>query len=455
MSLDDNEKKIMLSEKEMPRQWYNINPDLPRPLDPPLHPQTGKPMTPDDLSILFPMELIMQEVSMDRFIDIPKELIDIYRMWRPTPLVRAERLEKFLDTPAKIYFKNESVSPAGSHKPNTAVAQAYYNKREGTKNLATETGAGQWGSALAFACNIFGIGCTVYMVRVSYDQKPYRKLMMRVWGADVYASPSDRTDAGKHMLAEDPNSPGSLGLAISEAVEVAAKSGGTTKYSLGSVLNHVILHQTIVGLETKKQFEKIGEFPDILIGCVGGGSNFGGFACPFIPDKMKNKDMRIIAVEPIACPSLTKGPFAYDYGDTAKTGPIAKMYTLGHDFIPPRIHAGGLRYHGMAPIVSLLYNEKLIEAVAVHQKTVFDAGVIFAKTEGIIPAPETNHAIRIAIDEALECKKTGEKKVIVFNFSGHGHFDLSSYEAYMDGKLLDYEYPDEKIKESLKKLPKF
>jgi len=455
MSLDDKEKKIMLSEKEMPRQWYNINPDLPKPLDPPLHPQTGKPLTPDDLSILFPMELIMQEVSMDRFIDIPKELIDIYRMWRPTPLVRAERLEKFLDTPAKIYFKNESVSPAGSHKPNTAVAQAYYNKREGTKNLATETGAGQWGSALAFACNIFGIGCTVYMVRVSYDQKPYRKLMMRLWGADVYASPSDRTDAGKHMLAEDPNSPGSLGLAISEAVEVAAKSGGTTKYSLGSVLNHVILHQTIVGLETKKQFEKIGEFPDILIGCVGGGSNFGGFACPFIPDKMKNKDMRIIAVEPIACPSLTKGPFAYDYGDTAKTGPIAKMYTLGHDFIPPRIHAGGLRYHGMAPIISLLYNEKLIEAVAVHQKTVFDAGVIFAKTEGIIPAPETNHAIRIAIDEALECKKTGEKKVIVFNFSGHGHFDLSSYEAYMDGKLLDYEYPDEKIKESLKKLPKF
>jgi tryptophan synthase beta chain len=455
MSLDDKEKKIMLSEKEMPRQWYNINPDLPRPLDPPLHPQTGKPMTPDDLSILFPMELIMQEVSMDRFIDIPKELIDIYRMWRPTPLVRAERLEKFLDTPAKIYFKNESVSPAGSHKPNTAIAQAYYNKREGTKNLATETGAGQWGSALAFACNIFGIGCTVYMVRVSYDQKPYRKLMMRLWGADVYASPSDRTDAGKNMLAEDPNSPGSLGLAISEAVEVAAKSGGTTKYSLGSVLNHVILHQSIIGLETKKQFEKIGEFPDILIACVGGGSNFGGFTFPFISDKMKNKYMRIIAVEPIACPSLTKGPFAYDYGDTAKTGPIAKMYTLGHDFIPPGIHAGGLRYHGMSPQVSLLYNEKLIEAVAVHQKTVFDAGAIFAKTEGIIPAPETCHAIRVAIDEALECKRTGEKKVIAFNFSGHGHFDLSSYEAYMDGKLENYEYPDEKIKESLKKLPKF
>ncbi|MCL4416948.1 MAG: TrpB-like pyridoxal phosphate-dependent enzyme [Actinobacteria bacterium] len=455
MSLDDKEKKIMLSEKEIPSQWYNINPDLPKPLAPPLHPQTGKPLTPDDLSILFPMELIMQEVSMDNFIDIPKELIDIYRMWRPTPLVRAERLEKFLDTPAKIYFKNESVSPAGSHKPNTAVAQAYYNKMAGTKNLATETGAGQWGSALAFACNIFGIGCTVYMVRVSYDQKPYRKLMMRLWGADVYASPSNRTDAGKNMLSADPNSPGSLGLAISEAVEVAAKSGGTTKYSLGSVLNHVILHQTIIGLETKKQFEKIGEFPDILIGCVGGGSNFGGFAFPFIPDKKKNKNIRIIAVEPIACPSLTKGPFEYDYGDTAKTGPIAKMYTLGHDFIPPGIHAGGLRYHGMSPQVSLLYNEKIIEAVAVHQKTVFDAGVIFAKTEGIIPAPETCHAIRVAIDEALECKKTGEKKVIAFNFSGHGHFDLTSYEAYMDGKLENYEYPDEKIKESLKKLPKF
>jgi tryptophan synthase beta chain len=455
MSLDDKEKKIMLTEKEMPRQWYNINPDLPKPLDPPLHPQTGKPMTPDDLSVLFPMELIMQEVSMDRFIDIPKELIDIYRMWRPTPLVRAERLEKFLGTPAKIYFKNESVSPAGSHKPNTAIAQAYYNKMAGTKDIATETGAGQWGSALAFACNIFGLGCSVYMVRVSYDQKPYRKLMMRLWGADVYASPSNRTDAGKNMLAQDPNSPGSLGLAISEAVEVAAKSGGSTKYSLGSVLNHVILHQSVIGLETKKQFEKIGEFPDILVACVGGGSNFGGFAFPFIPDKKKNKNMRIIAVEPIACPSLTKGPFEYDYGDTAKTGPIAKMYTLGHDFIPPGIHAGGLRYHGMSPQVSLLYNEKIIEAVAVHQKTVFDAGVIFSKTEGIIPAPETCHAIRVAIDEALKCKETGEKKVIAFNFSGHGHFDLTSYEAYMDGKLQNYEYPDEKIKESLKKLPKF
>src|SRR4030066_453646 len=451
MSLDDKEKKITLSEKEIPRQWYNINPDLPRLLDPPLHPKTGKPLTPDDLSILFPMELIMQEVSMERFIDIPKELIDIYRMWRPTPLVRAERLEKFLDTPAKIYFKNESVSPAGSHKPNTAVAQAYYNKMEGTKNLATETGAGQWGSALAFACNIFGIGCTVYMVRVSYDQKPYRKLMMRLWGADVYASPSDRTDAGRNILAEDPNSPGSLGLAISEAVEVAAKSGGTTKYSLGSVLNHVILHQSIVGLETKKQFEKLGEYPDILIGCVGGGSNFGGFAFPFIPDKFSGKKIRIIAVEPIACPSITKGPFAYDYGDTAKTGPIAKMYTLGHDFIPAGIHAGGLRYHGMAPQVSLLYNEKIIEAIALHQNPVFEAAVTFARTEGIIPAPETAHAIKVVIDEALKCKEMGEGKVIVFNFSGHGHFDLGAYDNYLDGNLIDYEYPAEKIKESMEK----
>src|SRR4030066_1278948 len=384
MALNENDKKTILTEKEMPRQWYNINPDLPKPLAPPLHPQTYKPLTPDDLSVLFPMSLIMQEVSMDRFIEIPEELIDIYRMWRPTPLVRAERLEKYLDTPAKFYLKNEGVSPGGSHKPNTAIAQAYYNKKEGTKRIATETGAGQWGSALSFACNIFGLGCTVYMVRVSYDQKPYRKSMMRVWGATVHASPSNLTDAGRNILKEDPNSNGSLGIAISEAVEDAVKSGGDAKYSLGSVLNHVILHQSIVGLETKKQLEKLGEYPDILIGCVGGGSNFGGFAFPFIPDKMSGKKIRIIAVEPIACPSLTKGPFAYDYGDTAKTGPIAKMYTLGHDFIPAGIHAGGLRYHGMSPQVSLLYNEKVIEAVAVHQKTIFDAGAIFEKASKIL-----------------------------------------------------------------------
>ncbi|MBM3701269.1 MAG: TrpB-like pyridoxal phosphate-dependent enzyme [Actinobacteria bacterium] len=454
MSLDEKEKKIFLTEKDMPRQWYNINPDLPKPLAPPLHPQTGKPLTPDDLSVLFPMELIMQEVSMDRFIDIPKELVEIYRMWRPTPLVRADRLEKYLDTPAKIYYKNESVSPAGSHKPNTAIAQAYYNKKEGTTRLTTETGAGQWGSALSFAGSLFDLDVTVYMVKVSYNQKPYRKTMIRMWGAEVFPSPTDRTDSGRAILAQDPDSPGSLGIAISEAVEDAVKSGGHTKYSLGSVLNHVLLHQTIVGLETKKQLEIAGDAPDILIGCVGGGSNFGGFAFPFVPDKMKGSNIRIIAVEPDACPTLTKGPFAYDYGDTAKMAPIAKMYTLGHDFVPAGIHAGGLRYHGMAPQVSLLKNENIIEAIAVPQTKVFEAGIIFAKTEGIIPAPETTHAIGAAIDEALKCKESGQSKTIVFNFSGHGHLDLGAYEAYLDGKIEDFAYPEEKIKESLEKLPK-
>ncbi len=450
----NEEKKIFLTEEEMPKQWYNINPDLPKPLAPSLNPQNGKPLTPDDLSILFPMELIKQEMSMERFIDIPEELLQIYRMWRPSPLVRAERLEKFLDTPAKIYYKNESVSPAGSHKPNTAIAQAYYNKKEGVKELVTETGAGQWGSALSLACSLLGLDLTVYMVRCSYDQKPYRKMMMKIWGAQCIASPSNNTEAGKAILKEDPDCTGSLGIAISEAVEIAAKSGGKIKYSLGSVLNHVLMHQSIVGLETKKQLEKAGVEPDILIGCVGGGSNFSGFAFPFVPDKMAGKDMRIIAVEPIACPTLTKGPFAYDYGDTAKMAPISKMYTLGHDFIPKPIHAGGLRYHGMAPQVSLLVNEKIIEAVALPQNPVFEASMNFANTEGIIPAPETAHAIKTVVDEALKCKETGEEKVIVFNFSGHGHFDLSAYDAYMDGKLADYEYPEEKIKESLKNLPK-
>jgi tryptophan synthase beta chain len=401
------------------------------------------------------MELIMQEVSMDRFIDIPKELIEVYRLWRPTPLVRADRLEKLLGTPAKIYYKNESVSPPGSHKPNTAVAQAYFNKMEGNTRLTTETGAGQWGSALAFATNLFGLDLTVYMVKVSYNQKPYRKTMMRTWGAEVFPSPTDKTDAGKAILAKDPDSPGSLGIAISEAVEDAVKSGGKTKYSLGSVLNHVILHQTVVGLETKKQLEIAGDSPDILIGCVGGGSNFAGFSFPFVPDKLKGQDMRIIAVEPEACPTITKGPFAYDYGDTAKTAPIAKMFTLGHDFIPAGIHAGGLRYHGMAPQVSLLANENVIEAVAIPQTSAFEAGIMFAKTEGIIPAPETTHAISVAVDEAMKCKESGEKKVIVFNFSGHGHLDLAAFEDYLDGKIKDYAYPEEKVKESLANLPKF
>ena len=450
----DEEKKILLTEEEMPRQWYNINPDLPKPLAPPLNPQTGEPLSPDDLSVLFPMELIKQEMSMERFIDIPEELVQIYRMWRPSPLVRADRLEKFLDTPAKIYYKNESVSAAGSHKPNTAVAQAYYNKKEGVEKLTTETGAGQWGSALSFACSLLGLDLTVYMVRCSYDQKPYRKLMMKIWGAECIASPSNTTEAGKAILEKDPDCTGSLGMAISEAVEVAAKSGGKIKYSLGSVLNHVLMHQTIVGLETKKQLEKAGVEPDILIGCVGGGSNFAGFAFPFIPDKIAGKDIRILGVEPIACPTLTKGPFTYDYGDTAKMAPIVKMYSLGHDFIPAPIHAGGLRYHGMAPQVSLLVNEKIIEAAALPQNPVFEAAMDFANTEGIIPAPETAHAIRAVMDEAIKCKETGEEKVIVFNFSGHGHFDLASYEGYMSGNLEDYEYPDEKIKESLKNLPK-
>ncbi|MHB1346415.1 MAG: TrpB-like pyridoxal phosphate-dependent enzyme, partial [Candidatus Humimicrobiaceae bacterium] len=443
--MEDITKKNILSENEMPTSWYNVNPDLPKPLAPPINPQTGKPFTFKELEVLFPPSLIEQEVSMKNYIEIPKDLLDIYKMWRPTPLVRAERLEQMLDTPAKIYFKNESVSPVGSHKPNTAIAQAYYNKKDGSGRLTTETGAGQWGCALSFAGNLVGIDVTVYMVRVSYDQKPYRKVMMRMYGGHVHASPSNLTDAGRAALADNPKSPGSLGLAISEAVEEAAKSGGEAKYSLGSVLNHVILHQTIVGLETKKQFEKMGITPDILIACVGGGSNFGGFTFPFLPEKLKGKNMRMIAVEPSSCPTLTKGKFTYDYGDTAKLAPIAQMYTLGHDFMPPSIHAGGLRYHGMSPQVSTLYNEGIIEAAAYPQNACFEAAMIFAKSEGIIPAPESSHAIRCAIDEALKCKQTGEKKVIAFNLSGHGHFDMTSYEMYMDGKLVDFEYPDSMI----------
>jgi tryptophan synthase beta chain len=444
--------KILLTEDEMPRAWYNIQPDLPRPLPPSLHPGTLQPLGPADLAPLFPMELIKQEVSQERWIEIPDEVREIYKIWRPTPLQRAVRLEKALGTPAKIYFKNESVSPAGSHKPNTAVPQVYYNKKEGVKRLATETGAGQWGSALSFACQLFGLDCTVYMVKVSHDQKPYRRLLMETWGGKVYASPSNMTEAGKKVLAENPNSPGSLGIAISEAVEDAARHEDT-KYALGSVLNHVILHQTIVGLETKIQFGKIDEHPDMLIGCVGGGSNFSGFVFPFVKENEKSKRIRFIAVEPTSCPSLTKGIYHYDFGDTVGLTPLMKMYTLGHNFIPPEIHAGGLRYHGDAPLLCLLHNEKMIEAVAVRQKEVFEAATLFARTEGILPAPESAHAIRVAIDEALKCKATGEKKTIAFLLSGHGHFDLAAYDKYLHGTLEDTDFPDDKIKDIITGLP--
>lgn len=446
--------KILLSESEMPTRWYNIQADLPTPLAPPLNPATGEPIGPEALASIFPMGLIMQEVSRERWIDIPTDVLDIYRLWRPTPLHRARALEKALGTPARIYYKNESVSPPGSHKPNTAVAQAYYNKKEGVARLATETGAGQWGSALAFGCKLFGLKCTVYMVRVSYEQKPYRKSLMHVWGAEVFPSPTDRTNAGRTIRGRDPDTPGSLGIAISEAIEDAA-THDDTKYSLGSVLNHVLLHQTVVGLETKKQFEKIGEYPDVLFGCVGGGSNFAGFAFPFLQDKLTGKrDVRAVAVEPTACPTLTRGPYAYDFGDTAQTTPLLMMYTLGHDFVPPPVHAGGLRYHGDAPLLCLLVKEGVLEAQAYHQNPIFEAAVLFAQTEGIVPAPETAHAIRAAIDEARRCKEAGEEKVIAFNFSGHGHFDLAGYDQYSDGQLQDYEYPEEQIQAALGRLPK-
>lgn len=448
-----DEKKIFLTEKEMPGQWYNIQADLPKPLAPALHPGTGKPVGPDDLAPIFPMGLIQQEVSRDRFIDIPEEIQDIYRIWRPSPLVRARNWEKALDTPAKIYYKWEGPSPAGSHKVNTSVPQAYYNMKEGVKRIATETGAGQWGSALAFACNLFGIECKVYMVKISFNQKPYRRLLMETWGARCIPSPSTETEAGRKVLAEHPDSPGSLGIAISEAVEDTIKRDDT-RYSLGSVLNHVMLHQTIIGLEVQKQFEKVGEYPDIVIGCVGGGSNFAGISLPFVRDKIVDKKKtRIIAVEPLACPSLTKGLYRYDFGDNSGLTPLLRMFTLGHNFMPAPIHAGGLRYHGMSPIVSHLYDLKLIEAVAVHQRPVFEALISFARTEGHVLAPETGHAVRAAMDEALKCKESGEKKVIVFNASGHGHFDMGSYERYLSNSLEDYEYPDELVKEAQKHLP--
>jgi len=450
--MPSDETKIILRESEVPKAWYNIQPDLPAPLAPPIHPGTGQPIGPDDLRAIFPMGLILQEVSMDPWIPIPEEVQRVYRLWRPSPLFRAHRLEKALGTPARIYYKNEAFSPPGSHKPNTAVAQAYYNKQEGVRRIATETGAGQWGSALAFACQVFGMECTVYMVKVSYRQKPYRRMLMETWGATVIPSPSTQTKAGQSILAGDPDSPGSLGIAISEAVEDAA-THDDTNYSLGSVLNHVLLHQTVVGLEAKAQLALVDETPDIIVGCVGGGSNFAGLAFPFVKSKLDGKKVDIIAVEPEACPTLTRGVYRYDFGDTARLTPLLKMYTLGHTFVPEPIHAGGLRYHGDAPLLCLLVNKGVMEARAVHQIPTFEAAVQFARAEGHLPAPETAHAIRVAIDEALKCKATGEQKCILIGYSGHGHFDLSAYEQFLSGKLEDYEYPREKVEAALRDLP--
>ena len=445
--------KYVLDEKDMPSSWYNIQADLPEPLPPLLHPATKQPtILPPPL---FCDELNKQEFSKERWIEIPEEVQDIYRTWRPTTLHRAYRLEKALDTPARIFFKYEGTSQAGSHKPNTAVAQAYYNKKAGVKRLATETGAGQWGSALSMGCMFFGLELKVYMVKVSYYQKPYRRVLMETWGATCVPSPSEDTQIGRRILAEDPETTGSLGIAISEAVEDAA-THDDTKYSLGSVLNHVLLHQTIIGLETKKlMMEQADAYPDIIVGCIGGGSNFAGMFLPFVKDKIDGTkpDLRIINVEPTSCPTVTKGLYAWDYGDVAGMAPIALMYTLGHNFVPPPLHAGGLRYHGMAPIICHLHRLGFVEARAVNQLATFEAGVTFARTEGIISAPETDHAIRVAIDEALKCKETGESKTILLAHSGHGHFDMAAYDAYLAGKLQDYEYPEEKIKEALSHLP--
>jgi tryptophan synthase beta chain len=448
------DRKIILPEKELPRQWYNVQADLPNPLPPPLNPATGQPITPDMLAPVFPMNLIEQEVSSERWIDIPEQVLEKYLIWRPTPLHRAYSLEKFLGTPARIYFKNEGVSPPGSHKPNTAMAQAYYNKVFGIKRLATETGAGQWGSALAFACNQFGLECKVYMVRVSYNQKPYRRVLMETWGAKCVPSPSPDTNAGRKFLAQNPEHPGSLGISISEAIEDAVTSKDT-RYSLGSVLNHVLLHQTIIGLEVHKQLAMIGEYPDIVIGCAGGGSNFSGCALPFVRDKIHGKELKIIAAEPTSCPTMTKGPYIYDFGDTAETTPLLPMHSLGHGFVPPPIHAGGLRYHGMAPILSRLVVDGLIEARAYAQLETFAAGIAFARTEGFVPAPETNHAIACVLEEAKKAKEEGKEKVILFNWSGHGIIDLAAYDAYLSGKLEDYVLPDEEIQKLIKDLEKF
>jgi len=446
--------RFLLDETRIPKAWYNVNADLPVPPTPVLHPGTMEPVTPDFLSVLFPMNIVMQEVSPERWVEVPEPVREIYRLWRPTPMIRALRLERALGTPAHIYFKNESVSPVGSHKANTAVPQAFYNKEAGTKALTTETGAGQWGTALAMACNFFDLDLEVYMVRVSYHQKPYRRIVMENYGAHVFASPSDRTHFGRKMLEEDEDCPGSLGIAISEAVEVAATSGGAKKYSLGSVLGHVMMHQTVIGLEALEQMEMAGEYPDVVIGCAGGGSNFAGFTFPFVHRNLtEGKKTRVVAVEPASCPTLTKGRYTFDYGDAAAMAPIVKMYTLGHTFMPPGIHAGGLRYHGMAPTVSALVASGHIEARTARQLETFEAAVQFSRAEGIIPAPESAHAIRAAIDEAIRCRETGERKVIAFNLSGHGHFDMTAYQSYHHGLLEDFEYPDHAVEEAMSHLP--
>jgi tryptophan synthase beta chain len=445
--------KFLLSEEQIPTAWYNVVADLPTPPPPPLHPATGQPLGPSDLAPLFPQALIAQEVSAERYVPIPDEVRDVYRLWRPTPLYRAQRLERALDTPAHIYYKYEGGSPAGSHKPNTAVAQAYYNRAEGIRRLTTETGAGQWGSSLAFACALFGMQCTVYMVKVSFQQKPYRRSMIQTYGAEVVASPSDRTNAGRGILGATPDSPGSLGIAISEAVEDAA-THDDAHYALGSVLNHVLLHQTVIGQEAMAQMEMAGEYPDTVIGCVGGGSNFAGLAFPFVRDKLTaGRPTRLVAVEPESCPTLTRGAYAYDFGDTVGITPLVKMYTLGHTFVPPAIHAGGLRYHGDAPLLSQLVHDGTIEARAVPQLGCFEAAVQFARCEGIVPAPESSHAIRAAVDAALAAREAGERRVILFNLSGHGHFDMAAYDAYFAGQLDDYALPRERIAEALTHLP--
>ncbi|MBW2246874.1 MAG: TrpB-like pyridoxal phosphate-dependent enzyme [Deltaproteobacteria bacterium] len=446
--------KVFLNESEMPRQWYNIVADLPTPMSPPLHPGTGQPVGPDDLAPVFPMNLIEQEVSTERWIDIPEPVLDKLCLWRPSPLYRARNFEKLLDAPVKIYYKNEGVSPPGSHKPNTAIAQAYYNKAFGIKRLSTETGAGQWGSALSMACQMFGLECRVFMVKISYEQKPYRRLMMMTWGADCIPSPSNLTQAGRNILDEYPDSPGSLGMAISEAIEDAV-GDKDARYSLGSVLNHVLLHQTIIGLEAQKQLEKIGDYPDIVMGCAGGGSNFAGLCLPFARDKIHGKQISIVAAEPTSCPTMTRGPFAYDFGDTAMTTPLLPMHTLGHGFVPAPIHAGGLRYHGMAPILSHLLKEEIIEARALDQIETFTAGINWARTEGFIPAPETNHAIAAVVQEAQKAKEEGKEKTILFNWSGHGLVDLAAYDAFLSGNLKKYELPEEELQKALKSIEGF